>query len=150
MRFLPLALAALLFTACEKCDSCKGGACPEKEKPAAPAPAATPAAAKAGAPVVEEEAPKHVKPEVAVAYRGTGMDIELSVWELHCGGCAAQVEEAFAAVPGVLTVSADYESSLVKVTVADAAKRADVIAALPKALETLNKEKGKEFAILGK
>src|SRR5262245_25151088 len=113
---LALGLASvLLLAACEKCDSCKDGTCKDA-KPTSPAAAG----AKAAGP--EQAEPPHVKPDVAVAYRGTGARIELSVWEMHCAGCSADIEKAFGAVPGVKSVTADYASSKVTVEVADAAK----------------------------
>ena len=153
MRALLLLPATLLLAACGECEDCK------KDAPAAPttaqtkaAPAADPAAEwfqaqekdGAAAPAAERK-----PPVVKVAWRGSGDTIELSVWEMHCGGCALLVEEGFAAVAGVKSVTADHETSVVKVTLTDAAQRDAVIAKLPGVLEAVNEKEQKEFRVLG-
>jgi copper chaperone CopZ len=152
MRFALLAPWAVLLAACSDCEHCNQSAPPEK--PVATA-AATPggAAPAAEAPaaewtIVEDDAPPK-PPEVKVAWRGEGPALELSVWHMHCGGCALKVENAFKEVPGVKDAVADHETSVVKVTLADAAQRDAVIARLPEALRAVNERSGKDFRVLG-
>lgn len=134
---LLLAPQALLLAACGECDSCKQKDAPGTTAAAAPGPAAAVAAVDA------LEAPPAKPPEVQVAWRGTGDVIELSVWEMHCGGCELKVEESLGALPGVKAVQADHATSVVKVTLADAAQRETLI---PKIRTTL---KDGEFRVLG-
>lgn len=143
-----LAPLALLFAACDsKCG------CDKAKEPAQPTPVASaakpdaPAQPTLPAPVAEEGARK--PPVVSKAWRGSGATLELSVWEMHCMGCAGQIQDAFAGLPGVKSAEADYESSVVKVTLADAAQRDAVIARIPAALKALNEQSGKEFRVLG-
>ena len=89
-------------------------------------------------------------PAVTVAWRGSGEVIELSVWEMHCPGCEALVEDGFKAVAGVKGVEADFETSVVKVTLADAKERETVIAKLPAVLASVNAKEQKEFRVLGR
>jgi Cu+-exporting ATPase len=145
-----LALLAPLALALAACD-CN---CDSKKEPAVPTTPVSAASAKPAAPAVAPdvetaEPPARTAPVVTQAWRGSGATLELSVWEMHCMGCASKVEKAFAKVPGVQSAEADYESSVVKVTLTDAAQRDAVIAALPAALKALNAEADKDFKVLG-
>jgi copper chaperone CopZ len=146
MRLMLIAPLAVLFAACD-CN------CDKEKQPAKPTSAAAAPAKVEPAPEwkIDEgaEAKPRTPPVVKVAWRGEGANLELSVWEMHCGGCAAKVQEAFAAVPGVKSVEADNETSLVKVTLVDATQRDAVIARLPAALKELNAKADKEFRVLG-
>jgi copper chaperone CopZ len=53
--------------------------------------------------------------------------VEVSVWEMHCQGCELEVEGAIGAVDGVAQVRADHESAVVRIELADAARREAVI-----------------------
>ena len=152
MRLWLLAPLTVLLAACD-CN------CEKSKEPAKPTSAAA-ASAKGDAPAaakvepaaewsIDGEEKPPTPPVVKVAWRGEGASLELSVWHMHCGGCAFKVQEAFAAVPGVKSVEADNETSLVKVTLTDAGQRDAVIARLPVALKELNAKAEKDFRILG-
>src|SRR5262245_57826943 len=120
MRTLPLLAAALLLAACGECCDCTKDA-PEKPATAQakPAPAEDAAEAWFKAEQAKDAAAPEAErkpPVVKAAWRGSGDTLELSVWEMHCGGCALLVEEGLATLPGVKAVNADWESSVVKVT----------------------------------
>ena len=145
MRLMLIAPLAVLLAACDcNCDKAKE---PAKPTSAAATPAKVEPAPEWKIDGEDEKPP--APPEVKVAWRGEGANLELSVWHMHCGGCAAKVEQAFAAVPGVKRVEADNETSLVKVTLVDATKREAVIAQLPVALKELNAKADKDFRVLG-
>jgi copper chaperone CopZ len=158
MRNLLLVPAALLLAACGECDHCKKDAPPAKTTAAADAErerweallAAEPGMALKTDSVAAAPEAEPVPPVVKVPWRGAGDLLEFSVWHMHCGGCALLVQEGLSGVAGVKSVEADNETSLVKVTLTDAAQRDAVIARLPAALEAVNAKQSKEFRVLGR
>jgi copper chaperone CopZ len=73
-------------------------------------------------------------PEVTQAWRGSGAEIELSVWEMHCAGCQSAVKESLAAIEGVTSVEADWKTSVVRVRIADPSLRDAAIARIREAV----------------
>jgi len=98
------------------------------EAPEAPSPTELLEQAQAG---TEKE---HALPTVQVAWRGEGDRIEVSIWEMHCDGCALDVTDAIEAIEGVETAEADWFSSEVVVHLTDASQRDAVIGSIRKAV----------------
>lgn len=91
-----------------------------------------PAAAPAAAPAKEEGA--RVPPTVTTAWRGEGTDLRVSVWEMHCPGCEIEVEQVLEPIPGVAAVRASWETSEVRIDVAEGTPREEVIARIREAV----------------
>lgn len=148
-RRLPLLLLALSLAGCGDCDCCKKkepaptASAAAAGAPQAPTAATSPASGGGAAAVEAEPEAARTPPEVKVAWRGEGARLELSVWEMHCQGCAMRVEEALKALPGVSAVEASWSDSKVSVTLADASGRAAAIEKIRAAL------KAEEFRVLG-
>lgn len=142
----PLALVLSACGDCKDCASCKDA--PAKSAPAggttaAAAPSAAPGATAAAVDAEPEDGAPKAPPEVKVAWRGSGDVIELSVWEMHCGGCEATVEESLSALAGVKEVKADHTTALVRVTLAEAGQREALIGRIRSTL------KERDFRVLG-
>ncbi len=90
------------------------------------------APAPAAAPTDEEGA--RTPPEVATTWRGEGSDLRVSVWEMHCPGCEIEVEQALDEVPGIETVRANWETSEVRIELAEGFSRDEVIARIREAV----------------
>lgn len=78
----------------------------------------TPAATEPAAASPEAEPPARTPPTVTAAWRGEGTTLELSVWEMRCGGCEKKVEDALGALEGVTAVTATAKDSRVVLTLA--------------------------------
>jgi copper chaperone CopZ len=78
-------------------------------------------------------------PTVATAWRGSGDTIEVTVWEIHCGGCASEVQDAIAEIEGVTSVVAKTGSHLVTVKIQDPAKRDAIIPKIREAVHSVSK-----------
>lgn len=116
MRFAALAphlllglLAVLLLAACSA---------------ETPSPAAAPA----------DEEGARTPPAVTTAWRGEGKDLRVSVWEMHCPGCEIEVEQVLEPIEGVAAVRANWETSEVRIEVADGFPREEVIARIREAV----------------
>ena len=119
---LPCCLALLLLTACGKSeDPPRTPSSEPRSTPTEPAAAERP------------EAPTR-PPDVTQVWRGEGDVIEVSVWELHCGGCEMSVENVLGEIAGVEEVSADRMTATVTLRVADPSRRESLIALIREAL----------------
>jgi len=67
-------------------------------------------------------------------WRGEDNLVEVTLDDIHCGGCEVEIEEALAAVEGVATVEADSVSRLVLVMLKKETDREAAIQALRAAI----------------
>jgi copper chaperone CopZ len=129
MRTLVLLPVLALLAACGDCD------CPKHktEQPGTTSAATSPAPAPEPAPAPDADAPR-TPPTVTAAWRGEGTTLELSVWEMRCGGCEKKVEDTLAALDGVSAVTASAKDSRVVLTLAKAESREALKAQIRSAL----------------
>jgi len=86
----------------------------------------------APAPVDEEMGRQ--PPVITTPWRGDDDRILVSVWEMHCPGCEIEVEQALEPIQGVAAVRANWETSEVRVDLAEGTPRDDVIARIREAV----------------
>lgn len=88
----------------------------------------------------EAPAPAATTAELDATWRGEGASIVVRVDDLHCANCEKSVRREFSAVEGVVSVEPDHETDLVRVQLADAARRYDLIPKLDAALHKIGKK----------
>lgn len=77
------------------------------------------------------------------AFRGAGVEVEVTLAGMHCQGCEIEIENAVQALDGVEKARADHESGLVRVWIRDPDAREALIAAVRDAVHTT------EYKIVG-
>ena len=88
--------------------------------------------APAPAPVDEEVGRQ--PPTVTTAWRGDDDRILVSVWEMHCPGCEIEVEQVIEPIQGVAAVRANWETSEVRIDLAEGTPRDEAIARIREAV----------------
>jgi copper chaperone CopZ len=89
---------------------------------------------------VETPPAAEAPPAVAQPWRGAGDTIEVTAWKLDCPGCVKKMKKDLGAIEGVVSVEADEETSGVRVKIADAAKRDEMIAKIRDAIHAQKKK----------